>query len=185
MEAELLAGGLNSSPSGGAARDWRFLSTAPLLPWEGHNPHEDWWTCFWQNMVSYYTARFQGLHKVITGCYRFMILTLQISVQVTYLINYKEEIPLKESDFLGTKCPCIHLCIRFLHRRYRPKVSVGEWSPKLDSDFTPNGRGEGFSATDTWYAHYTKNAMESQVPMSRSILLQTKRKGKKDTLAER
>lgn len=65
-----------------------FFSTAPLLPWEGHNPYEDWWTCFWQNMVSYYTARFQGLHKVITGCYRHMILTLQISVQVTYLINY-------------------------------------------------------------------------------------------------
>lgn len=42
------------------------------------------------------------------------------------LINYKEEIASKESDFLGTKCPCMYICIYFLHRRYRPKVSVGE-----------------------------------------------------------
>lgn len=173
MEAELLAGGLNSSPSGGAARDWWFLSIAPLLPWEGHNPHEDWWTGFWQNMVLYYTARFQGLHKAITGCYRLTILTLQINVQVTYLINYIEEMASKESDFLGTKCPCIYLCIHVWHRRYRPKVSVGEWNPKLDSNFTPNGNREELPATD----NYSKNAMETQVPMSRSILLQIKRKG--------
>jgi hypothetical protein len=38
----------DSSPSGGAARAWWFLSTAPLLPWEGHNPYEDWWTCLYR-----------------------------------------------------------------------------------------------------------------------------------------
>lgn len=151
MEAELLAGGLNRSPSGGAARDWWFLSTAPLHPWEGHNPHEDWWTCFWQNMVSYYTARFQGLPKVITGCYLLTILTLQM-YRSHRLTNYKEEIASKDSDFLGTKCPRLYICIRFLHGRYSPKVSVGEWRPILISPLTGTGRDYELQTTD---AHTT------------------------------
>lgn len=76
-------------------------------------------------MVSYYTARFQGLPKVITGCYLLTILTLQM-YRSHRLTNYKEEIASKDSDFLGTKCPRLYICIRFLHGRYSPKVSVGE-----------------------------------------------------------
>lgn len=38
------------------------------------------------------------------------------------LISYREEIASKESDFLGIKCPCMYICIYFLHRRYRPKL---------------------------------------------------------------
>lgn len=42
------------------------------------------------------------------------------------LINYKEEIVLKDSDFLGIKCLRLYICIRFLYGRYSLKVSVGE-----------------------------------------------------------
>lgn len=131
MEAELLAGGLNSSPSGGAARGWWGFFQLPrytpgkdttLMKTDGH--------AFWQNMVSYYTARFQWLHKVITGCYLLMILTLQM-YRSHNLINYKEETASRESDSLGTKWPCMYICTCFLHGMYTPKVSVGEWSPKL------------------------------------------------------
>lgn len=177
MEAELLAGGLNSSPSGGATRGWWGFFQLPrytpgkdttLMRIDGHAFDRTWFHITLQDSrgcVKYYW---------LLPAHDFDLANAHRSHS---LINYKEEIASKESDFLGTKCPCMYICIYFLHRRYRPKVSVGEWSPKLGSDFTPTRTGEGLSATDNWYTHYNQNATDSQVLMSKSILLQTRRKG--------
>lgn len=131
MEAELLAGGLNSSPSGGAARGWWSFFQLPrytpgkdttLMRIDGHAFDRTWFHITLQDS--------RGCIKwwLAATCSRFLTLPMYRSHN---LINYKKETASKENDSLGIKCPCMYICICFLHRTYRLKVSVGEWSPKL------------------------------------------------------